>query len=116
MFEQSATVSINNLGENDTMVNATSKKLTIVSADLHNVRLPAHDERTVELVINICMFVRIRFRSAAHSSAFRRALGNLAENDSSDSCEESNSSLSTEGSQTSFSSTDLDMMRSTSEL
>jgi hypothetical protein len=110
MFEQSALVSINNVGENELMVRATHKRLTTVSTVIQNFRPPVQvidqiDETTVEIVIDISQFARIRFRSAADLSAFRRALGDLAENDSSGTNEESDVSVSTEGSQTSISST-----------
>jgi hypothetical protein len=69
MFERSAIVSVNNLRENELMVRATRRRLTIVSTWIRNVRPPVQvideiDERTVEIVIDITSFVRIRFSSA----------------------------------------------------
>ncbi|XP_044267508.1 uncharacterized protein LOC123013188 [Tribolium madens] len=115
MFQQLAFVSFNNGGESELMVTATHKRLTIDV--IQNCRPPVQeidkiDDTTVEIVMSVVMFIRIRFRSAASLAAFMRALGDLAENDSSSSStsEESNASVSTEGLQTSISTTDETML------
>ncbi|KYB24643.1 hypothetical protein TcasGA2_TC034964 [Tribolium castaneum] len=115
MFQQLAFVSFNNGGETEMMVTASHKRITV---DLiQNCRPPVQeidriDDTTVEIVMSVALFIRIRFRSAASLDAFKRTLGDLAENDSSSSSssEESNGSTSPEGSQTSVSTTDETML------
>jgi hypothetical protein len=114
MFQQLAFVSFNNVGGSEVMVTATFKQLTIDSTNIKDYRPPVQemdriDDTTLEIVINILLFIRIRFSSAASLAAFTTALGDLAEDDSSSS-EESNASASTEESQTSISSTDETML------
>jgi hypothetical protein len=90
MFQQLAFVSFNNVGGSEVMVTATFKRLTIDSTNIKDYRPPVQemdriDDTTLEIVINILLFIRIRFSSAASLAAFTTALGDLAEDDSSSS-------------------------------
>jgi hypothetical protein len=78
MFERRAISSINNVGETELTVKASYTRLTIASTTIRNHRPPVQviadiDDRTVEIVIDIASFVRIRFASATERNDFETA-------------------------------------------
>ncbi|KAJ3649154.1 hypothetical protein Zmor_020911 [Zophobas morio] len=118
MFHRPAIISINNFGETELTVSASHRRLTIASTLINNVRPPVQeiadiDIDTVEIVIDIAMFVRIRFYSVADLNAFKAALGSL--NSPEDSSPESSGSPSSSESEISISPTQETMLASKSE-